>query len=285
MKQFDKYTYNNMKFVITLSIINLISISTRAQNIGVDFSINTFTEKKQTIDTILIETKPNYKILIKNNREFQATFYESENIRIQGFLDAVDDVPEIRNYAELNLTYRRSGFANSLIACYNDYIKTGKTKELNRTYYNSFGMISNKEFRKGPNEEMLKIKKPIQGNIRSITVSKTGSSDAENYRMKFTYGNTEYKSGFLLSNLKKSMGGDEEALKHIKKYRHNWTARTFGPVIGATAIVLVGLSLTESSPLVFIPAVLVINWMNIFPQKYKTKNITNAINTYNQNLK
>jgi len=259
---------------------------------GLNFSINPYIGKNNT-DTILAEYRTKYTYLIKNNQEFQVTWPRSRAIKKKAFIEPFDDVPELHKYAQINLSHYRYGFAKSLISCYNDYIKTGKTKKLNQKYYNTFGMISKKEFRRGPSEEMLKIKKPIKGEIRSFSVTTnhytnsnlTSSTTGENYRLKFTYGNAEYKSGFLLSNLKKSMVGDKEALKHIKKYRRNWAARTFGPVIAATAIVVVGLKLTEPSPLVFIPAVLVINWMFIFPQKYKTKNITNAINTYNQNLK
>ncbi len=257
------------------------------------------------IDTIAIENKDNILYLSKKNLELRATFRDARGImgavRKKSFLEMVEDVPELHTYAKLNIGLKRNGFALSLVKVYNDYKLSGETKELNQDYYNSFGLITKKEYQQGPREEILKTKLPISGQILHYVVRtdhysngmNTGSTTAEHFKFKFTYGNTEYKKGILLKNLRMAIGDDKEALKHIRKYRANWASRQLLKVVGVSMLALslkvadgqnpFGIS-SDATPFIAIPSIGIFSWA-FSPQKYKTKNITNAIATYNQNLK
>lgn len=258
------------------------------------------------IDTIVIENKDNILYLSKKNLELRATFRDARGImgavRKKSFLEMVEDVPELHTYAKLNIGLKRNGFALSLVKVYNDYKLSGETKELNQDYYNSFGLITKKEYQQGPREEILKTKLPISGQILHYVVRtdhysngmKTGSTTGENFKFKFTYGNTEYKKGILLKNLRMAIGDDKEALKHIRKYRANWASRQLLKVVGVSMLALslkvadgqnpFGIS-SEATPFIALPSIGIFSWAFGSPQRYKTKNITNAINTYNKNLK
>lgn len=257
------------------------------------------------IDTITIKNKANILYLSKKNLELRATFRAYDGIgaiRKKAFLEMIKDVPELHSYAKSNMRLKRIGFASSLVKVYNDYKLSGESKPLNQDYYNSFGLITKKEYHQGPREELLRTKLPITGRISVLQVTtnhytngmKTGSTIGENFKFKFTYGNTEYKKGFLLKNLKMAIGDDKEALKHIQKYRANWIARqslkVFAVAASGFALMVAdnqkpfGIS-DESTLFVAIPVVGIFSWAFGLPQSYKTKNITNAINTYNQNLK
>jgi hypothetical protein len=151
---------------------------------------------------------------------------------------------------------------------------------------------------------MLKIKQPINFSIvqRSTTVTtinndlSSRSTYAENFRSKFTYGNSPiYRTGFMLKNLKRAIGNDQEALKHIKKYRTNLLCRTAIFCLGlfqtysaikyaSTGNPPFGLSKTGGI-IAVAPGLIFSNWFNLFPQKYKAKNLRNAVDAYNRNLK
>jgi hypothetical protein len=262
-----------------------------------------FVEIQEGEDVISLVNKAGILYLARKNLELRATYRGSGAVKKQAFLQMVEDVPELHSYAEKNINLGRTAFATSLIECYNDYVLSGKKNELNQSYYYKFGLISKKEYHKGPSEEMLRVKKPITGRITKITTTTnhytnsglTSSTTGENFRLKFMYGNAQYKSGFLLKNLKKAMGQDKEAIKHIGKYRANWAARTGIFFVGVLqAGLAINWAASEKSPfglstvggiIAVAPGIIFINWFNLFPQKYKSKNITNAINTYNGNLK
>lgn len=253
------------------------------------------------VDTLSIVKKSGILYLSKQNLELRATFRGSGAPKVSAFLKAVEDVPKFQKYVKSNINLGRVDFANNIIGAYNHYKLTEGTEELNQDYFNRFGLITKKEYRKGPRQEILKTKQPITGEIKQLIVTTTHytnsvftrSTTGENFKFKFKYGNTTYKKGFLLKNLKMAIGDDKEALKHIKKYRANWIARQSLKVfaIAATGFALMvaddqkpfGIS-SESTALIAIPLTGIFTWA-FMPQRYKTKNITNTINTYNQNLK
>jgi hypothetical protein len=219
----------------------------------------------------------------------------------------IEDFPKLhsivsKHYKGVGVS-RDLTYVKNILNCYNNYMFSENKPTLDFTYFSEFGLAS--EIKSLSDEsgssqssldELLKTKQPIHFEVQKISVTttttysdlSTSSTYGETYRSRFTYGYSPlYKSGFLLKNLKKAIGDDKKAQKHIRKYRANWAARTFLPFALAGGMYLVGSStgLVESAPpVVFIPMVFVLNWWMIFPQKYKTKNIRNAVDTYNKNL-
>lgn len=263
-------------------------------------------EEQNFIDIITAENKDGILYLSKKNIKERASFRGDGTIGIinkSAVVTMVEDIPEFHSFAKKNINSGK-GFTSSLISCYNDYKLTGKTKTLNQEYFFKFGLMTKKEYRNGPSDERLKTKQPIGSEIKHVRVTtthydlqsmETSSTVGENFRFKFTYGNAEYKKGFLLKNLSKAMGQDLEARKHIRKYRGNFAARTSLFLLGiAQAGLAINWASTGNTPfglsttggiIALSPGIIFANWFNLFPQKYKTKNISNAINTYNQNLK
>lgn len=264
---------------------------------------NTLVEK-ESIDIISLESVGHDLFLSKRDVEAKVT-NSFRGINKNEVLRLIEDVPTLYSFVEEN-AHSGYGFISSLVSCYNDYKLTGKTEELNQSYFYKFGLITKKEFKNGPSEELLKERRPISGEyeqFRTVTTTThyvnsmptyTTQTVGESFRFKFSYGNAEFKKGFLLSNLNKAMGKDEEAKKHIRKYRANFAARTSIFFLGVTQLGLaMNWAASDSPPLglstvggiiALAPGLVFINWFNFFPQKYKAKNIKDAINTYNRNL-
>ncbi len=255
-----------------------------------------------SVDIILAENKDGILYLSKKNIQERASFRGDGTIGIinkSAVIKMVEDIPLLHKYASENINSGK-GFTASLIACYNDYKLTGKTKTLNQSYFNGFGLITKKEYKSGPSAEMLKIKKPISGEIKHVRTTTTHYSNAgatssttgDNFKFKFSYGNAEYKKGFLLKNLKLAIGDDEEAQKHIGKYRRNYIARIGLKVLAVSALTFTLMVADDKEPMgissdatifLAIPTLGIFSW-GFKPQNYKAKNITNAINTYNSHL-
>ena len=232
----------------------------------------------------------------------QATFKGSYGPKKDIFMRFIKDFPELYSLALNNLNVYRDAYGIGLIHCYNDYQRSGRTKELNQSYFEQFGLISLKEYRNGPSKEKLKNPEQIKGIVNHIVVvtdnytnhMKTSSTRGEYHRLKFYYGEHYYKGGFALKNLKKAIGQDEEANKYIKQYKRRYFARA--TIIGI-GLIQAGLAVTwwvnEKAPFgmstpvgiaVLAPGAIFLNWNNLFPQKYKTRLINKTIDTYNGNL-
>ena len=214
-------------------------------------------------------------------------------------LDFVKDQPEIYAYSQYNI-HKGFGFISSLVNCYNDF-QRNSNQEINQDYFNKFGLITKKEWRNGPREEILKEKKYISGEIRQIIVTTqnyenhmaTTSTTSDNFKVNFSYGNTEYKSGFLMKNLKSALGDDEEALAYIKKYRSKYIKRGILSGLGLSFFVTAGLAANDNkpfglsddaTPFVAIPGVLLYAIVASLDRTYKTTYIKNAMSIYNKNL-
>lgn len=294
-----------------IELLNSIDFKKELEKKNVDLKINLSDSTKKTdtineqnyIDIISVENKDGILYLSKKNMYERASFRGDGTIGVINksvVVKMVEDVPELHKFANKNINSGK-GFTSALISCYNDYKLTGKTKTLNQSYFYQFGLITKKEYRNGPSEEILKVKQPIYGEIKERIVTTTHYSNSipssttvgSNFRFKFSYGNAEYKKGFLLNNLKIAIGDDKEALKHIRKYRANWAARLGLKVAGVAMLVFtlkvaddqnpLGIS-SDATPFLAIPTIGLFTWA-FMPQKYKSKNISNAINTYNGNLK
>lgn len=250
----------------------------------------------------VIEKYDSYYLKKGNGYEIQGTFRYSYGPKKRIFKRYLKDVPELCSLASDNLNAYRTMYGLGLIHCYNDYVSTGRVKELNQDYYDQFGLIPIREYRNGPTEARLAEPKKIVGVVNHVTTvtenytnhMKTSSTVGDYHRLQFYYGDFFYKGGFALKNLKRAIGQDEEANEYIKQYRRKYFGRA---TILSVGIAQAGLALawgfTGNAPFglstpvgiaVLAPGVIFLNWMNLFPQNYKTRLINQTIDTYNRNL-
>lgn len=218
----------------------------------------------------------------------------------QKFLKYLNGFPELKRFAQRNF-WRDIEFARKIVRCYNSYYTASVKPKVDEAYFASFGLYTKKSMRKGPTPEMLAQKKPMGFMIKTMSVSTTYSysttkngSYGEKFKGYFTYGNSGfYKKGFLCKNIKRSLGGDKQALKYIRKYRAKWIGRTI--LVGTGVGLSVGVirlmdskpffNLTDDEiPFVAVPAVLILTAMTRGGNAYKTNCIEGAIITYNMNL-
>lgn len=232
----------------------------------------------------------------------QATHKGSYGPKKDVFLRFLKDVPEIYSLALNNLSVYRTDYGLGLIHCYNDYQRSGRTKELNQEYFEQFGLISMKEYRHGPTKEKLKNPKRITGVVKHVVVLTdhytnhmlTSSTHGEYHKFKFYYGNHFYKGGFAIKNLKRVVGQDNEAMQYVKQYRRRFFTRASIISVGfVQAGLAIAWGVTGEAPFgmsnavgiaVLSPGVIFLNVNNIFPQRYKTRLINKTIDTYNRNL-
>lgn len=215
----------------------------------------------------------------------------------------IKDFPELRKIVQFNF-YEDVEFMYVVINCYNDYMKANPKPVPDTDYFRKHQIISGKESKKGPTEEMLKVKQPIYGSLRmtSTTTTHTDAMNPQNnrstygekVRAHFTYGNSGfYNSGFMMKNLRRVMQDDPEAIKHLNKYRNNLITKR---VVTVISLGLVGLGaacafadkppfgLTDgATPFLAGPGVLLFFGKN-FVGSDRLEHVENAINTYNANL-
>ena len=227
---------------------------------------------------------------IRIDREWGIGNFQKEKV-----LEFIKDQPELYAFAEKNF-HKGHGFISSLISCYNSFA-LNPPKTVDQSYYYQFGLITKKEWKRGPSAEMLREKKYITGDMfHIITITQnyvngmpTTSTTGDNFKFTFFYGNAEYKSGFMMKNLKTAFQDDKEAVKYIRKYRGKKIRRyVFGTggvaIIGAALYLAASGKHEEAIPFVAIPGVVIAGGVLSLDRTYKTVLISSGINTYNQNL-
>lgn len=255
----------------------------------------------QTNDTLAIlkgGTKDFAKYYIKKGETSQYLGHNN-SIYKNRLLNCIVDFPELREFAENNF-WKDIYYAMQVVECYNDYKTAIDKPKADEAFFNTFGLYLRK---KKPSDEELKTKQPIgiQGRVvireeylkmgQTWPVFYFDVSHPERYRGYFSYGSLcFYKAGFLCNNLKRALGDDKEAVRHIKKYRRIWFARTAISITGiglfTASMILLDRGETErqfNQAVVFGISGIALSYVMKFGVGYKPKHIQNAVNAYNYN--
>lgn len=276
--------YRFLKFIFFFCFVFNLSIISSAQN----------------LDTIAIIESTDYIFHYKLLKGKKTTSIEQyghvSKLRVKR---AVKDFPELKKIIQFNF-YNDMDFVKAVVNCYNDYQKSNPKPIADAAYFRKFQIISRKESKAGPTEEMLKVKQPIKGSLTMITTTSkptdilNNSTYGEQVRVHFTYGNSGfYNSGFMMKNLRKVMKDDPEAIAHLNKYRTNFITKR---VVTFVSIGLFGLGaatvfaekppfgLTDNAAPFLAGSGVILFFSRRFIGPDRLNHLDNAIKTYNTNI-
>lgn len=224
-------------------------------------------------------------------------FHDPLLLRIRDFIPLYEIVKHNYFYDDLD-------YVNNVIRCYNSYKRDNMRTEPSLSFFRSFNIISKMESKCGPHVETVMIKQPISLDIvkeRKSYKIQNGSKSRylstgdykyypsiteevkyDAYKSTFKYGTSvNYPIGGFLSNLKKAVVNDPEALNCIKKYRRKCLMRVVYAVSGISVCVVI-IAIVDSdygyysagamAPVLF------------FDQDMKVEYINKTVEIYNQNI-
>lgn len=259
---------------------------------------NSYSQNRDTIKLISDKDK-NHFLLLNNQKILVADSLGIIKGRLMKHLIAF---PELKKYVKKNLklfnNFEDLFYLKNVINCYNQAITESFKIANTKDYFHKFNLYTKKEIKKGPTDEMIKNKEYIT--FKTLLIEFTNSRyDPMTLRQRtgygkisrshFRYGNSPYYStGFVLSNLKRALKDDKEALKYITKYRNKYYSRTalylLGGALGVLTVISIEKGPDELIPVFAIPCVLIFASRPLFPPKYKAKYIEKAVEVYNMNF-
>jgi len=278
------------------------SLNKLSPNINNKDSIVKPTLIEDSIDKSRFITKEGDNILIKDNYRINISNGIFQTLNKKEILDFVSDVPKLYSYAKKNL-HKGANHTSNLINCYNSLL-IDSNQVINRSFYVKYGLITKKEWRSGPTEDVLKVKQPISGEIRQVIVNtytdhytnnsynSTTATYSDDFSLKFQYGNAEYKKGYMLKNLRKAVRDVPEAIKYLDMYKRKHRNRTILSGVGISLFSLGILAAAEQfglsdgiAPFPAVAGVLIFSITQGLDRSYKTEYTSNAIFEYNKQFR